>query len=101
MKEMSKKELMEKLKILDIKDKSKRNSVVCSLIGHSKISTTCFGYRYCGRCGDQVGDNLGSIDYGQKTCVIIGHNCKTCRKNYKKCTWRDKLYCPNPFTKTK
>jgi hypothetical protein len=61
----------------------------------------CFGYRSCGRCGAQLGDNLGSVDYGQATAVIIGHNCKVCKKNYKDCTWKDKLYVINPFTKEK
>lgn len=100
-KELTKKELMNKLKILNIQDKKKRNKVVCSLIGHSIISTMCFGYRYCARCGEQVGDNIGSVDYGAESSVIVGHNCKVCRKNYKKCTWRDKLYCPDPFKKEK
>ena len=72
---------------------------VCSLIGHSRICTTCFGYRYCGRCGVQVGDNLMSVDPGREAAVIIGHNCQTCRENYKRLTWRDKAYTPDPFVK--
>lgn len=99
MEKITKKELLKKLKLLDLKDKKKRNDIVCSLIGHSRISTTCWGYRYCARCEQQVGDNLGSIDFGVKEAVIVGHNCKTCRANYKKLTWKDKLYCPNPFKK--
>ena len=99
-KEITKKELMEKLKILKPKNKEQRNILVCALLGHSKISTTCFGYRYCGRCKTQVGDSLGSVDFGAKEAVVVGHNCKTCRRNYKKLTWQDKLYCPNPFKKT-
>lgn len=98
-KELTKKELMEKLKLINPKDKDQRNQLVCTLVGHSRISTTCFGYRYCGRCNDQVGDSLGSVDMGVKEAVIVGHNCKECRKNYKQCTWRDKLYCPDPFKK--
>lgn len=73
--------------------------ILCELIGHSRISTTCFGYRYCARCGDQLGDNLGSIDSGREDCVIVGHNCKTCRKNAKTLTWKDTLFAPNPFPK--
>jgi hypothetical protein len=99
---MNKKELMTKLKSLGKITKEQRNEVVCSLIGHSNIDTICFGYRNCGRCGVQLGDNLGSIDYGRDKCVIIGHNCKTCRKNYKEqSTWADKLYVKNPFKKVK
>ncbi len=59
----------------------------------------CFGYRHCGRCEDLLGDNLGSVDPGQPEAVIIGHNCKTCRANYKKCTWKDKLFVKNPFSR--
>lgn len=90
---------MEKLKLVKLKGKEQRNEIVCTLIGHSRISTTCFGYRYCGRCEKQVGDSLGGVDFGIKGAVIVGHNCKECRKNYKECTWRDKLYCPDPFKK--
>jgi len=97
----TKKQLMEVMKKIPIKDKEQRNNIICSLIGHSRICTTCIGYRYCGRCGDQLGDSLGSMDFGNKSAVLIGHNCPTCRKNYKKCTWKDKLYVKNPFTKGK
>jgi hypothetical protein len=95
----SKKELLEVLKNIPIKNKQQRNDIVCSLIGHSKICTTYFGYRYCGRCGQQLGDSLGSIDYGAKKSVIIGHNCEVCRNNYKECDWKDKIYVKNPFKK--
>jgi len=94
---MLKKELLAHLKSLPLKDKEHRNEVVCALIGHSRICTTCFGYRYCGRCNAQLGDSLGSIDPGSGDSVIIGHKCDTCVKNYKECTWRDKLYVPDPF----
>ncbi len=95
----TKKELLEVLGKIPIKNKDQRNVLVCGLIGHSKICTTCFGYRYCGRCGDQRGDSLGSVDFGMKEAVIIDHSCKECKKNYKNCTWKDKLYVKNPFTK--
>jgi len=93
----NKTDLLNILKTLPVKDKDHRNSIICSLIGHSKICTTFFGYRNCGRCGQQLGDNLGSIDSFAKECVIIGHKCKVCIENYKKCDWKDKLYVKNPF----
>ena len=93
------KELRDILKKTPYKDNNQRNNIVCSLIGHSTISEVCFGYRHCGRCNDLLGDNLGGVDYGREGAVIIGHNCPTCRKNYKKCTWKDKLFVKNPFTK--
>ena len=97
---ITKKELMAKLKAIEPKNKEQRNELVCALIGHSNIESTFFGYRYCGRCEAQIGDSLGSI-YENPNSVVIGHNCKICRKNYKKLTWRDKLYCPDPFKKEK
>ncbi len=75
----SEKELKEVLKKIPYKDNKQRNNIICSLIGHSRISTMCIGYRHCGRCEDLLGDNLGSVDYGQPGAVIRGHNCGTCR----------------------
>ena len=90
-------ELRKKIKALGKISDDQRNSIICSLIGHSRISTICFGYRNCGRCGEQLGDSLGSIDPGAKEAVFIGHKCPTCKENYKKCDWKDKLYCKDPF----
>ena len=78
---------------------SKFKQIFCILFGHSRICTTCFGYRYCGRCELQLGDSLGSMDFGVKEAVIIGHKCKQCKKNYKKCSWKDKLFVEDPFKK--
>lgn len=74
--------------------------IVCAIIGHSNIEDTWFGYHYCGRCREQLGDSLGSW-YQNGSAVVIGHNCKICRKNYKLLTWKDKLFVPNPLKKTK
>ena len=75
--------------------------ILCEVIGHSRICTRFWGYRNCGRCGDQLGDNLGSVDPGGDEAVIIGHNCDQCRANYKKCTWKDKLFVKDPFKEEK
>lgn len=92
---MNKRELLAKVKSLDL-DKEQRNSVVCSIIGHSRIITTFFGYIYCARCNAQIGDSLGGYFDGSKH-VIVGHNCEACRENFKSLTWQDKLYSPDPF----
>ena len=97
---MNKKELMEKIKAVGDITEEQRNGIVCTLIGHSRIVTTCFGYVSCSRCKDQIGDTLGGC-FELKECVIVGHNCDGCRKNYEKLTWRDKLYTPEPFTEEK
>ncbi len=95
------KELREVLKNIPYKNNKQRNNIVCSLIGHSRISTVCFGYRHCARCNDLLGDSIGGADYGKREAVIINHNtnCRDCKKNYKKCTWKDKIFVKNPFTK--
>ena len=74
----------------------KLKAIICVLIGHSKIQSYCMGYFSCGRCRQQLGDSVGST-YCAKNVVIINHNCKTCRRNYKKLTWKDKLFVPDPF----
>ena len=94
------KQLLTVLKTLPFKDDIQRNDIVCSLIGHSNIQTSFFGYYNCGRCSQQLGDSLGSFYSGAETAVVIGHNCKKCKENYKKCDWKDKLYVEDPFAKT-
>lgn len=77
-------------------DGAERNAVVCALVGHSGIQTACFGYYFCARCGAQVGDTLAGA-YDPSGVVVVGHNCKTCRNNYKVMGWQDKLFAPDPF----
>ena len=91
------KELMEKLEVLGVTDEEQKKEITCSLIGHSKIQTFCFGYFKCARCGEQTGDNLVGYYPGAEDAVIVGHKCPTCEENYKKLTWRDKVFCPDPF----
>ena len=74
-----------------------RKSIVCSLVGHSRIQSACFGYYYCGRCGDQVGDALGGA-YDARDVVIVGHDCSVCRDNYEKLDWKHTYLCADPFT---
>lgn len=76
----------------------KIKSIFCVLFGHSRITTFCFGYRYCGRCGMQVGDSLAGC-YDSSKDVIIGHDCDICKENYKTLTWKDKFLTPYPFNK--
>lgn len=98
-KKITRRELMQKLELLKpFKSKEQRNEIVCALIGHSRIIDTWFGYQNCARCNELLGDTLGGVGIGGDY-VIVGHNCKTCRKNYKKFKWEDKIYCPNPFKK--
>lgn len=88
-------EVLSKVQALGELADEQRNSIVCALIGHSRICTTFFGYQYCGRCSAQVGDTLGGV--GRSDIVAVGHNCGICRANFAKCDWRDKLFAPDPF----
>lgn len=93
----SQEELLEKLNLLGIEDEEQRKKITCALIGHSLVQTTFFGYYYCARCEEQVGDSLVGFYPDAERTVIVGHNCPTCRENYKKLTWKDKIFCPDPF----
>lgn len=97
-KPLTRAQLAAKIKALGTITSEQKKSIVCSLIGHSRIVTTCFGYVYCSRCSDQIGDTLGGSFDGSKV-VIVGHDCGTCRKNARKLTWRDTYLAPNPFPK--
>lgn len=90
------KELQKRLDALGVSDEDTLKSVACSLVGHSNIQSGCFGYFYCGRCGDQLGDSLASV-YDASKVVIVGHKCPTCVTNFAACTWKDTFMVPNPF----
>lgn len=97
-KDYSKKDLLAKIKALGDITKEQRNEIVCSLIGHSRIVTYCFGYVNCARCDAQTGDTLMGLRSLEEN-VVVGHDCEVCRANYKKMSWRDRLYTKNPFPK--
>lgn len=79
--------------------KGRRAAMVCAMVGHSRIVTTCFGYVYCARCEAQIGDSLGGAT-NLMDKVIVGHNCEECRKAYRNMTWRSKFMVANPFKAT-
>lgn len=75
-------------------------AITCLLIGHSKIQNVFFCSFYCGRCGKLLGDWLGDWRddiASTPDIVIVGDSCKACYDNYKKCTWKDKLFVGYPF----
>lgn len=58
----------------------KRRAILCIRIGHPRVVHSCFGYITCARCGEQLGDNLmGGMNLTKH--VVVGHDCKGCRKN--------------------
>lgn len=77
-------------------DEETQKRMVCALVGHSRIETTCFGYYSCARCGEQVGDTLAGT-YDADNSVVVGHNCEKCRENFAKLDWRHTFMTPDPF----
>lgn len=80
--------------------KKKIKAIFCAVFRHSRIHSNCFGYKYCSRCGEQVGDSLAGVYFGKDT-VIVGHKCPKCIENYKKLNWIDKFLAMNPFKEDK
>ena len=93
---MKKSELLLKLKSVEPISEEQKKSIVCSLIGHSRIVSACFGYIHCGRCDTQIGDTLGGA-YNASENVVIGPKCDKCVENMKKMTWKDKFLVEDPF----
>lgn len=71
----------------------KIKAIFCVLFGHSNIVTCFLGYVSCGRCGVQLGDNLGG-SYGNSKAAYARCGCEKCHENFAKMGWRDKLWVP-------
>lgn len=69
-------------------------SVICGLVGHSRVCARCMGYRYCARCDAQLGDALGGVDPDAENAVLLDHGCDTCREVAKTLNWTDTLGLP-------
>lgn len=68
--------------------------VVCGLLGHSRIITAFFGYQYCGRCNEQLGDTLGGVGVRGYFPVHDNSDCPDCKTVKATLTWRDYLLVP-------
>ena len=75
--------------------REKFTAIFCAVFRHSNIVSTFFGYVYCGRCKDQIGDCLGSV-YRNRLVVSVDCDCVECRANLKKATWVDLFMCERP-----
>ena len=60
-------------------NKEQKMRIYCIKHGHAKFVTKCFGYVYCGRCGEQLGDQLASY-FDTTDLMVIGHKCKICNR---------------------
>jgi len=77
---------------MDELTKEQEARIYCIKKGHADYVTMFFGYVYCGRCGDQIGDRLAGI-YDTRKKAIIGckkKNCKECGAIIKKLSPLDK-----------
>lgn len=59
--------------------KTQEARIYCVKHGHAKYFYGFFGYAYCGRCGEQIGDSLAGIFEGTGF-VLIGHDCNECTR---------------------
>ena len=95
---MTREEYEAQIASLEPLTEEQRKNITCALLGHSHITTGFFGYVYCARCGEQIGDALAGSYYDPLE-VRVGHNCPTCRTNYGKLGWEDKILTPDSFIK--
>ena len=93
---MTRKEYDEKIAALEPLSEEQRKEVTCALLGHSHITTGFLGYVYCARCGEKLAGF-----YNDPLEVRVDHDCPTCRENYAKLGWEDKVLTPYPFPEQK
>ena len=92
---MEREELVTRLEGLDPRQARR---VACALIGHSRVQHIFFGYWSCARCGEQVGDTLGSAYSAAMQAVAVDHHCDHCRENVRTLEWTDVfLLAPEPL----
>jgi hypothetical protein len=60
---------------------AKLAAIFCAVFRHSHLVTNCLGYKYCARCGAQLG----------QTC-----RCASCRESFDTLTWLDRFICAKP-----
>lgn len=61
----------------------------CIKEGHADYIYTCWGYVHCGRCGEQIGDQLGGI-FDTTDKILVNHKCSKCSKLKRKLSKLDK-----------
>jgi hypothetical protein len=80
----------------------KLKRIFCAIFRHSNIETFCFGYHYCARCNEQLGDSLGGAyrnPNGVFVCckdMRINHRCISCQANWDKAGFLDKFLAQKP-----
>jgi hypothetical protein len=84
--------------------KKKLASIFCALFRHSHLVTNFIGYKYCARCGAQLGDTLAGtgLSVGKGGHFLIGQTCQcdACRASFDSLTWLDRFMCDKPVWPT-
>lgn len=66
--------------------------IYCVKNGHANYVFKCWGYVHCGRCGEQIGDQLGGV-FDTRDLLVVGcktKGCKVCPKVKKTLSKMDK-----------
>lgn len=84
---MTKREVLKRIEGLD---EGHARSVVCALIGHSRVQDQFWGEWTCHRCDARLGDSLAGC-YDASDVVLMDHHCDQCRAAIAKLTWKDTL----------
>lgn len=72
-------------------------TIFCAVFRHSHIVTNCMWYKNCGRCGEQLGDQLmRGLQSGPGGYFQAGQSCKCsdCRQAFETLTWLDRFMAP-------
>lgn len=59
--------------------KEQKLKIYCVKHGHAKYVKKFWGYVHCGRCGEQIGDQLAGC-FDTTGLMVVGHKCKVCDK---------------------
>ena len=57
--------------------KEQKMRIYCVKHGHAPYVHKFWGYVHCGRCNEQIGDQLAGC-YSTEDVMVIGHKCKVC-----------------------
>lgn len=68
----------------------------CHRNGHSRIVESDWGYIYCCRCGQQIGDLLGG-GFRVTDEYMVGHDDRECLDNWLNLTKEDKHLVPRKY----
>ena len=57
--------------------KEQEAQIYCVKHGHANYVWSFFGYVHCGRCSQQIGDQLAGV-FDTRGMIVPGHDCEVC-----------------------